>query len=181
MKGSPIIATAITIVVLLAIYLGIRSVLLPEGATPNTAAHHDHHGHSHDDCSECHHNIGHGHDHPHGEADHPHADEADHHDDTALETDFEIYFSSTPKTLTITQPSTGETVISTSEIDTQEWFGPGVINLDGHHIELQVDVEWLEPSEMNMVEIILNPARHASRSKTLRSSENISDIAEFQW
>ena len=164
MKGSPIIATAITIVVLLGLYLGIRSILLPEPPQSNAA--HDHAGHDHG-----------AHDHPHP---HPHTP-SEEHDDSALETDFELYFSSTPKSLTITQPATENQVLKVNEFDSPEWFGSGTLNLEDHTIELQVDVEWEEPAEMNMVEIILNPAKHASRTKTLRNDDNISDIADFSW
>lgn len=154
MKGSPIIATAITIIVLLGLYMGMRTILLPEDSK---VAANSHAGHDHAPSS----STG--------------------HDDSALETDFELYFSSTPKSLTITQPSTEKKVLKITEFESPEWFGSGVMSLDGHHVELQVDVEWESPAEMNMVEIILNPAKHASRSKTLRNDDNISDIADFAW
>ncbi|MFC5050362.1 hypothetical protein ACFPK9_07040 [Rubritalea spongiae] len=164
MKGSPIIATAITILVLLGIYIGMRSILLPEGTQPanDDHAHHDHAGHDHS-----------GHDHPH--------DEHSGHDDSAVETDFELYFSSTPRSLTIVQPATEKQILKVTDFESPEWFGSGTLKLTGHHVELQVDVEWETPTEMNMVEIILSPAKHGSRSKTLRSDDNISDIADFSW
>ena len=73
MKGSPIIATAITIVVLLGLYIGMRAIILPE--EPRTAAVDAHAGHDHSS----------------------HQESTGGHDDNALETDFELYFSSIPK------------------------------------------------------------------------------------
>lgn len=151
--------------------MGMRSILLPEDPKPQTADHgHDHGSHDH---------SGHGHSHD-SDSDHSHDSDSEH-DDSTVETDFEIYFSSTPKSLIISQPATEEEVLKVTEFDSPEWLGTGVLSLDGHHVELQVDVEWEEPAEMNMVEIILNPAAHASRSKTLRNDDNISDIADFNW
>lgn len=164
MKGSPIIATAVTIIVLLGLYLGIRSILLPEDPKPKTSKHsgHDHHSHDH---------------HDHGQGDHSEEE----HDDSAVETDFELYFSSTPKSLKISLPTSNEEIFNVAEFDSPEWLETGVISLEGHSVELQVDIEWETPNEMNMVEIILSPAAHAPRSKTLRNDDNISDIAEFNW
>lgn len=156
MKGSPIIATAITIVVLLGLYLGMRAVILPESPKP---AADPHAGHDHAKQSQ-----------PAGE-----------HDDSALETDFELYFSSPPKSVKITQPASGKEVLSIAQLDSSEWTGSGTMSLDGHHVELQVEVEWVTPSEMNFIQIIVSPARHASREKTLRSDDDISDIAELVW
>lgn len=169
MKGSPIIATGITIIVLLCLYLGIRAVVLPEGVQPVAGGGHghDHHGHDH-----------HGHD--HGGHDHgSHGDGG--HDDTALNTDFEIFFSSIPKSLTITQPLNSQEVLKVESFDGVEWTGSGVLNLTGHDVELAVDVVWNEPSEMNFVQIVLSPDKHQSKSATLRSDGDISDIAEFNW
>lgn len=157
MKGSPIIATAITIVVLLGLYLGMRAVILPE--SPKAQASDSHAGHTHAAPKKS----------------------TNGHDDSALETDFELYFSSVPKSVKITQPSLNKEVLSTTEIDSTEWNGTGTVNLDGHHIELQVEVEWLSASEMNFVQLIVSPASHASREKTLRSDGDISDIAELSW
>lgn len=167
MKGSPIIATAITIVVLLLMYLGIRAVVLPEDGSTASDPHagHDHGSH----------------------AGHNHGDHADHgnapaeHDDRALETEFELYFSSVPASVSIKQPSTGKEVFKLNDFDSPEWFGSGKINLEGHAIELEVEVTWKEAAEMNFVQIVLNPARHAGKEKTLRSDGDISDIAEFNW
>ncbi|MGJ8672137.1 hypothetical protein [Rubritalea sp.] len=158
MKGSPIIATAITILVLLGLYMGMRTILLPEDPKPQPGEHADHHGHNHEAPAS---NGG--------------------HDDSALETFFEIYFSSTPKSLSISQPSTEKEILMASEFDSPEWTGSGIVSLDGHNVELQIDVEWENPAEMNMIEIIVSPAKHASRSKTLRNDGNISDIADFAW
>ena len=157
MKGSPIIATAITIVVLLGLYIGMRAIILPED--PQTAAADPHAGHDHSS----------------------HQEATNGHDDNALETDFELYFSSIPKTVTITQPSTKKEVVKITDIDSAEWTGSGTVSLNGHFVELQIDVEWQTPSEMNFAQIVVSPARHASRDKTLRSDGNISDIAEFNW
>lgn len=157
MKGSPIIATAITIVVLLGLYVGMRAIILPEA--PQATAVDAHAGHDHSSQQEP----------------------AGGHDDRALETDFELYFSSIPKSVTITQPSTQKEVLKLTELDSAEWTGSGTMSLDGHFVELQIDVEWQTPSEMNFVQIVASPARHASREKTLRSDGDISDIAEFNW
>ena len=157
MKGSPIIATAITIVVLLGLYLGMRAIILPEA--PQATAVDAHAGHDHSSQQEP----------------------AGGHDDNALETDFELYFSSIPKSVTITQPSTKKEVLKITDLDSAEWTGSGTMSLDGHFVELQIDVEWQTPSEMNFVQIVASPARHASREKTLRSDGDISDIAEFNW
>lgn len=155
MKGSPIVATAITIIVLLGLYLGIRAVLLPETPKPAAAAH----------------------------AGHDHASHVDKggHNDTALETDFELYFSSTPQSVTITQPSTGKEVLSITEFDSPEWTGSGTMSLDGHHVELQIDITWISPGEMNFVEVVASPAKHTTRKATLRSDSDISDIVELRW
>ncbi|MEO1857855.1 MAG: hypothetical protein ABGY95_10910 [Rubritalea sp.] len=157
MKGSPIIATAITIVVLLALYMSMRSIILPE--EPNSATVDAHAGHDHSS----------------------HQEPTGGHNDNALETDFELYFSSIPESVTIFQPSTNKEVLKITDLDSSEWTGSGTMSLDGHFVELQVDIEWQTPSEMNFAQIITNPARHASREKTLRSDGNISDIAEFNW
>jgi len=157
MKGSPIIATAITIVILLGLYIGMRAIILPEEPQKATADAHAGHDHS-----------------SHGEA-------TDGHNDNALETDFELYFSSIPKTVTISQPSTKKEVVKITDIDSAEWTGSGTMSLNGHFVELQVDIEWTTPGEMNFVQIIAGPARHASREATLRSDGDISDIAEFNW
>ena len=157
MKGSPIIATAITIVVLLGLYVGMRAIILPEA--PQATAVDAHAGHDHSSQQEP----------------------AAGHDDRALETDFELYFSSIPKSVTITQPSTKKEVLKITDLDSAEWTGSGTMSLDGHFVELQIDVEWQTPSEMNFVQLVASPARHASREKTLRSDGDISDIAEFNW
>jgi|GEM_PF-1644312 hypothetical protein len=157
MKGSPIIATAITIVVLLGLYIGMRAIILPE--QPKSATADPHAGHDHSS----------------------HQEPTGGHDDSALETDFELYFSSIPKTVTITQPSTKNEIVKISDLDSAEWTGSGTMSLEGHFVELQIDVEWQTPSEMNFVQIVASPARHASRDKTLRSDGDISDIAEFNW
>ena len=157
MKGSPIIATAITTVILLGLYIGMRAIILPEEPKKVTADAHAGHDHSN-----------------HGEA-------KGGHNDSALETDFELYFSSIPKAVTITQPSTTKEVLKLTDIDSAEWTGSGTMSLTGHFAELQIDVEWLTPGEMNFVQIIASPASHASREKTLRSDGDISDIAEFNW
>jgi hypothetical protein len=157
MKGSPIIATAITIVILLGLYIGMRAIILPE--EPQKATVDAHAGHDHSS---------------HGEA-------KGGHNDSALETDFELYFSSIPKTVTITQPSTKKEVLKITDIDSAEWTGSATMSLNGHDVELQIDVEWTAPSEMNFVQIVVNPARHPSREATLRSDGDISDIAELVW
>jgi hypothetical protein len=157
MKGSPIIATAITIVILLGLYIGMRAIILPE--EPQKAAVDAHAGHDHSS---------------HGEA-------KGGHNDNNLETDFELYFSSIPKTVTITQPSTEKEILKITELDSAEWTGSGTMSLDGHVVELQIDVEWTTPGEMNFVQIVVNPARHPSRQATLRSDGDISDIAELGW
>ncbi|MFC4992940.1 hypothetical protein [Rubritalea tangerina] len=166
MKGSPIIATAITIVVLLGLYMGMRTLILPDSLD----AQEKHAGHDHD------------HDHPHPHP-HPHPSEDNHgdHDDSALNTDFELFFSSIPKSVTISQPSTEKEILKLTDISELEWSGPGVLNLNGHHVELQVDIEWVTPQDMNFVQVIVNPAQHASREVTLRSDDHISDIAELSW
>ncbi|WP_018969765.1 hypothetical protein [Rubritalea marina] len=164
MKGSPIIATALTIVILLGLYLGMRALILPEGVQPvaNSGHGHDHGGHDHGD---------HGHDHG----------DAHGHNDTAVESEFEIYFSSMPKRMSISIPSTGKELFNVEEFDSQEWNGSATLNLEAHHIELQVDIEWEQPENMNFAQIVLNPEAHAGKEFTLRSDENISDIAEFEW
>jgi len=157
MKGSPIIATAITIVVLLGLYIGMRAVILPEEAQSDVVDAHAGHDHGN------------------------HQETVAGHDDNALETDFELYFSSIPKTVTITQPSTKKEVLKITDIDSSEWTGSGILSLNGHFVELQVDIEWQTPGEMNFIQIVASPARHASRDKTLRSDGNISDIVELAW
>lgn len=103
------------------------------------------------------------------------------HDDRTLDTEFELYFSSLPKSVKITQPAIQKEVLNITEFDSPEWIGSGILNLEGHFIELQVDIEWQTPNEMNFVQIIVSPDKHASREKTLRGDDNISDIAEFNW
>ena len=176
MKGSPIIATAITIVVLLCLYLGIRAVVLPEDGSNAAVAHA---GHGHEDCNHegCSHES-----HDHGDhAGHNHGNAPAEHDDRALETEFELYFSSVPASVSLKQPSTGKEVLKLTDFDSPEWFGSGKLNLEGHAIELEVEVTWKDAAEMNFVQIVLNPARHAGKEKTLRSDGDISDIAEFNW
>lgn len=155
MKGSPIVATAITIVVLLGLYLGMRTILLPESPKPAKTAHAGH--------------------------DHGTKTPTEDHDDSALETDFELYFSSTPKSVVITQPATDKEILNITEFDSPEWTGTGVMNLEGHHVELQVDIIWNTPSEMNFVELVASPANHATKKATLRSDSDISDILELSW
>lgn len=155
MKGSPIVATAITIIVLLGLYLGMRAILLPETPVATTAAHADHDHSSHQA------NGG--------------------HNDSALETDFELYFSSTPKSVKVTQPSTQKEVLTLTEFDSPEWTGTGTISLDGHHVELQLDIVWQTPGELNFVELVASPAKHATKKATLRSDGDISDIIELRW
>ena len=157
MKGSPIIATAISIVVLLGLYIGMRAVILPEEPESNSVDAHAGHDHG------------------------SHNKATGGHNDNALETDFELYFSSVPKMVTITQPSTKKEVLKITDLDSLEWTGSGIMSLNGHFVELQIDVEWETPSEMNFVQIVASPARHASRDKTLRSDGDISDIAELNW
>ncbi|SHJ61147.1 hypothetical protein SAMN02745181_2176 [Rubritalea squalenifaciens DSM 18772] len=158
MKGSPIIATLIVIVVLLGLYTVTRTIVLGD-ADKAQAAHagHDHSGHDH----AAHGSTG--------------------HDDSSVETQFEIIFSSKPKSLKITNPVTKQEIFNTSEIDSVEWLGEAAISLEGHVVELLVDVEWENPGAMNMAVITLSPAQHASREVTLRSEDNISDIAKFNW
>lgn len=171
MKGSPIIATIVTIVALLGIYLGIRSVISP--AQPPAATkqfeeqHHDHdHSHQNDE----------GHEHAHDD----HEDHS-HHDDSNVETQFELYFSSPPKSVRIVQPSTNKEVLHITEIDDVEWTGEGSLSLDGHHIELTIDVVWEQPTAINFVQMVVHPDNHESRERTLRDDSHISDIAEFRW
>ena len=155
MKGSPIVATAITIVVLLGLYLGMRAILLPESPKPAAASHAGH--------------------------DHSSESKKGEHNDSALETDFELYFSSTPKSVKITQPSTGKEILNITEFDSAEWTGSGTMSLDGHHVELQIDIIWTTPGEMNFVELVASPANHATKKATLRGDSDISDIIELSW
>lgn len=157
MKGSPLIATIIVILVLLGLYAGMRTLLLDK--TPSTDSHagHDHSGHSHSKSADT------------------------GHDDSSIETHCELFFSSPPSSFTLTDPVSQKQILSISEFDSNEWSGGINLSLEGHHIELQVDVTWADPAEVTFVEINFSPARHASKKATLRGDGNISDIAEFHW
>mgnify|MGYP005996186295 CR=1 FL=1 len=155
MKGSPIIATIVVILILLGIYAGTRTLLLDGNDKVETDPHA---GHNHG-------------------AEAP----ATGHDDTSLETQFEITFSSKPKSIKITQPSTKKEILNTTEIDDVEFNTTAQMSLDGHHVELAVEIQWENPGPMNFAEISISPARHATKSATLKSDSDIDDIAEFHW
>lgn len=159
MKGSPIISTLIVILVLLGLYTVTRTVLLGDADKAQT----EHAGHDHDHEG------------------HDHGSHATGHDDSSVETQFEVVFSTKPKSLKITHPVTKQDIINTTEFDSLEWLGEAAISLEGHTVELLVEVTWENPGEMNFVQISLSPAKHATREATLRSEGDISDIAKFNW
>ena len=180
MKGSPIVSTIIIIIALLGIYIGARNILPKEEVAVDQHEGHDHGGHGHD-----HGDHDHGdHDHEdHDHSDHDHGDHAEHtdHDDSSLETQFEFTFSTKPKSIKITQPSTKKEIINTTDLSGLEHLATANISLEGHSVELAVEIEWVQPQEMNIAIISISPARHGSKQATLKSESNIDDIAEFHW
>lgn len=158
MKGSPIIASIVVVLILLGLYVGTRSILL-DGDDKVTPDSHAGHGHSSS----------------------PSDQPTTGHDDSSLETQFEITFSTKPKSIKITQPSTQNEIINTTDVDSLEFLETRNISLEGHHVELAVEIQWAVPGAMNFAEISLSPARHATKKATLKSETHIDDIAEFHW
>jgi len=173
MKGSPIVSTIAIILVLLGMYAGVRYILPKD--QPAIDPHADH-GHKHGPNGE---HLG-----PEDYLDH--GDNSDHnhtsdHDDSALETAFEIACSTKPKSIKISQPDTKKVIFETNEIDGLEHLTAATISLNGHSVELAVEIQWEEPGKMNFAQISISPANHATKQATLKSETHIDDIAEFHW
>lgn len=155
MKGSPLIATAVTIIVLLGLYVGMRVLILDD--VPQGVEEHDHGSHGDE------------------------GEEAGGHDDSALETQVDVLFSSTPTVFRVVHPVTEKVLLEVKDVEGTEWSGPVTMSLEGHDVELLVEVEWATPGQRNFVQVSLSPENHATKQVALSSEENISEIAEFHW
>ncbi len=107
------------------------------------------------------------------------ANESTGHDDSKLNTQITLYFSSLPKSLKIQQ---GEDVLLEREDLASHIYSDVIVtNIESHVAEILVEVDWNTPSEQNFVEIELAPENHEEKNAFLRGDSNIQDIAIFEW
>lgn len=122
---------------------------------------------------------------PVGSAEHEHAEgeteQQGGHDDSALETQVEAIFSSKPTVFRLINPETNKVLLEVKEFEGTEWSGMVTMSLEGHLVELLIEVEWEATGQRNFVQVNLSPDSHATKQATLNSEENISSIAEFEW
>lgn len=99
----------------------------------------------------------------------------------------EIYFSSLPKSFSLTHPATGQVLIKIDNLESPEWSGDILIpvtekKLTSEEIEIQGTAEWrLSEVGYQFMQVIISPDDLDSQSQTLRAESDILDVMTFQW
>jgi len=154
MKGSPILASFITILIMSCMYVGARILILgdsPQQSVSEDTIHKESNTHT-------------------------------------LSTYAELYFSQVPESFQFTDPINGKVIIEQNDLEESEWSGDIQLPIQSSKIESHIEVEligtirWKESSNhYHFMQVVISPDSLESKSATLRSSGNISDVLYFKW
>lgn len=101
----------------------------------------------------------------------------------------EVYFSSLPKSFSLTHPATGKVLIKVDKLVSPEWSGDVVLPISGtgekltsEEIEILGNAEWRLPEAgYQFMQVIISPDELDTQSRTLRAESDINDVMTFQW